>query len=249
MHLARTAFMTGSFWSSLPISIFSICSQSGVLASPPLCILGSCANAGSAIAMLKITTTRSFIRFPKSHSCANARPRYCNSAATIFFSRFVSRSIIAISCYIFCLKSMRQTRIDFYCRFREARKKARRHRRPTPMLLAKFRLSHGFFFNPKAYVHDGQHRKHQECWQRRQLQEETKHNGNEGHVLWMSNISIYARGGQTMVALCLPQRMPGVRQRDKPTENKYVAQDMEKVPMRIAIHTEQRVNQMAVVVC
>ena len=80
-----------------------------------------------------------------------------------------------------------------------------------------------------------EHREHQQCEQRRPLQQKAEHDDNKADILRVPDILVDAGRRQCVAALRRVEILPGRRQQDEPAEDRGDTEKVQDTPMRVAV--------------
>ena len=114
-----------------------------------------------------------------------------------------------------------------------------------PVFFTEFGKDLAFLSTRKPNIHRHQDWKHGECNQSRPLKKKSNHDEDETDVLRMAHVGVRTRRRQPLGALRLVERLPCRREQNETAEDENVAEQMERIEMRVAPPAKDRVPQMA----
>jgi len=114
-----------------------------------------------------------------------------------------------------------------------------------PVFFTEFGKDLAFLSTRKPNIHRHQDWKHGECNQSRPLKKKSNHDEDETDVLRMAHVGVRTPRRQRMRALRLVKNFPRRREQDEAAEDENVAEQMERIEMRVAPPAKDRVPQMA----
>ena len=114
-----------------------------------------------------------------------------------------------------------------------------------PVFITEFGKDLALLQTRKPNIYRHQDWKHGECNQSRPLEQKPKHDEDKTDVLRMAHIGVRSPRRQRMRALRLVKNFPRRREQDEAAEDENVAEQMERIEMRVALPSKDRVPQMA----
>src|SRR3989304_700036 len=96
-------------------------------------------------------------------------------------------------------------------------------------------------------VHRDENGKHNQCDERRPLDQKTQHDDNETSILRMAKISIGTAGSNLMGALGFVEHIPGGANQNEPACDKSITEPVQWVKMGVAFPPKERLQKMAAV--
>src|SRR6266487_1347713 len=130
----------------------------------------------------------------------------------------------------------------------QVREKSRRPRCVAGIHFAKLCLYLAFLAVCEPYVHRYQNREHHQREERWPLEQETKHDEDETCVLRVAYVGIRPRQRQCTRPLRLIEHIPGGSKQKEPSEDYHVAQQMERIEVRITLPAHQCFPEVACIV-
>ena len=131
----------------------------------------------------------------------------------------------------------------------QSRNERRRFLRIFIIANAEFRSNFTFLPPSKSHIDKEQDRKHEEGEDRGPHDKKAQHDHQKTGILGMTNVCVWSGRGQGMRALCGIEYFPGPIDDKKAAEDQNIAYDMDRVEVRVALKTENRLPEMTAIVC
>jgi len=130
----------------------------------------------------------------------------------------------------------------------KARKKSRRPGSVAGIYVAKFCLYLTFLAVCEPHVHRHQDREHYQREERWPLEQKAKHDEDETRVLRVAYVGIRPGHSERMRSLRFVEYIPGGSKQKEPSEDYHVAQQMERIEVRITLPAHQCFPEVARIV-
>src|SRR6266496_1536913 len=151
--------------------------------------------------------------------------------------------------YPIALNVSRRTRETDSCfslpHLAESRKESRRPGHIPSVFLAKLGQHFSLFATCKLHVHRHENRKHDESDDCRLLEKKTQHDEYEAIILRVANVSVRTCQSKGLRMLRIIEHFPSSREKNKSAEDQNIAQNVERIKVRVDLPTQKRVPQVS----